>query len=175
MGQYIQLFHSYTQDILDHRPEASSYPLSVLGTLEVSFDLVDNNADASLLLFAFAFLDRSEITEQFLRRASTGQWRWATNGEPERVEPATSYVSSEFCSLLDNDFRFDDAIEVLTSLSIIQCDKREEVGRCFSIHPLTHRCARMRMSSTKKQVEANRTLGILTHAFPNDELLLEKG
>ena len=175
VGQYSQLFHKYTQDILDHRPEASSYPLSVVGSLEVSFNLVDSKTDASLLLSLFAFLDRSDITEQFLRRASTPQLRWAGNGEPELVEPAASYVSNEYCSLLDNDLRFDNAIEVLTSLSLIQSVKRDVAGRCLSLHPLTHRCAKMRMSLQKKQKEANQALCILAHAFPSDEFVLEKG
>lgn len=175
LQQYVLLFHTYQKDILDHRPEVSSYPNSVLGSLEVNFKDIDLDPNASALLSLLAFLDPAEVTEQFLKRGSVSQRFWGSNGEPTAVKPSESFVPEKLVSLITNEIDLDNAVERLTSLSLVTCTYRIDVGRCFTLHPLVHKCVRLRMTLEERQQNGSGTLCLLSHAYPSDELGLENG
>jgi hypothetical protein len=171
--EYSDLFHKHQKEMLDHRPDASSYVRSVRGTVELNFKDIDLKPGASALLSLLVFLDRSEVTEQFLRRGVTNQLRWGSRGEPVEVEPAQRYVPESLIRLINSDLEFDQAIEDLEALSIISCQKREGLGRCFTIHPLYHKCAKLRMTEEQRQRYGSEAALLLSHAFPSDEYSLE--
>lgn len=175
LQQYMLLFHTNQKELLDHRPEMSLYPKSLLGSLELSFKVVDREANAATLLSLLAFLDRAEVTEQLLKRGSTPQKFWGARGEAESLKPSESFVSDKVVALLTNEIDFDEAVARLTSLSLITCTVKPDVGRCFSMHPLVHKCVRLRMTPEQRQRNSLDALCFLAHAFPTDELGLENG
>jgi hypothetical protein len=173
--EYADLFHSHQRDMLDHRPDASSYERSVLGALELAFRDIDLRPDAFVLLYLLVYLDRAEVTEQFLRRGVTNQLRWSSKGEPFETVPGQRYVAQKFINLINNQVAFDQAVEDLVSLSTISSQKREGIGRCFSIHSLYHKCAKLRLPIEKRCQFGAEVLIFLAHAFPSDEGSLEIG
>ncbi|KAI1179558.1 hypothetical protein F4777DRAFT_574864 [Nemania sp. FL0916] len=162
--EYSDLFHKYQKDVLSHRPRATSYERSVLGSLELNFQRIDLCPDASTLLTLLVFLDRAEITEEFLRRGASKQDRWAPNGELMQVAPR--YIPQELIDLINNDIRLDQAVEDLTALSILSYQNRSTAGRSFSIHPLYHNCAKLRMEREQRRKNSAIALLFLAHAFP---------
>jgi RecA/RadA recombinase len=173
--EYMNIFHDFQKDVLDHRPQASSYERSVVGTLELSFKEIDSRPNARVLLSLLIFLDRAEVTERFLKRGSSPKLVWGLSGEPMEASPIDRHVPSELVSLINNDFLFDEAIEELISLSIISCTNHGENGRTLMLHPLYHQCAKFRLSKDERRKYATDALCFLAHAFPSDEHALEKG
>ncbi|KAK2590321.1 hypothetical protein QQS21_011997 [Conoideocrella luteorostrata] len=173
--EYASLFQKFQKDILDHRPKASSYDRSVMGTLELNLKEIDAKPDAHALLCLLIFLDRAEVTEEFLKRGVTEQLVWGPNGEILKSQPWESYVAEELVELINNDFKFDAALEDLISYSIITFRNRNGTGRAFSLHPLYHKCAKLRMSRDQRQKYSARALMFLAHAYPSDEYVLENG
>jgi NB-ARC domain len=175
--EYANLFHNvkFQKGILDHRPQASSYSRSVIDALELSFKEIDNRPEAHLLLSLLVFLDRAEVTQEFLRRGSTEQLIWGPSGNPAVVKPADNYVPEELVTLLTNDIKLDQAVAELISLSIITCISRKDEDRVFVLHPLYHQCAKLRMSKEQRRRYSAQALYFLAQAFPCDEYVLEKG
>jgi NB-ARC domain len=173
--EYTDLFHNFQKDILDLRPQASSYKQSVIGTLELNFKEIDSRPGSYALLCLFVFLDGIEVTEEFLKRGATNQLRWGPSGEPILADPADRYIPYELINLINNDLKFDGAIEELISLSIIRRAKRGKVGRVFSLHPLFCKCAKLRMTEEQRHKYSRDALIFLAHAFPSGEYVLEKG
>jgi len=171
--EYADLLQHHSREMLDHRPDASSYERSVLAALELNFQAIDTHPGASALFSLLVFLDRSEVTEPFLVRGVTPQHRWGLDGENTLVDPASRYVPAELMALINNGPAFDEAIEDLVSHSIISCEKRDGVGRCITIHPLYHKCGRLRMSREERQKHGSGALCFLAHASPSDEYSLE--
>jgi hypothetical protein len=173
--EYAELLRKYQKQILDHRPQVSSYERSVIGSLELNLKEIDSKSGAYNLLRLFVFLDRTEVTEEFLKRGVTTQRRWGSSGEPIEVEPEDRYVSENFIELINNDLMFDEAIKDLISLSIITCTKRAEVGRVFTLHVLYHKCAKLRLPKDQRRIYSAEALFFLAHAFPSNESVLEQG
>jgi hypothetical protein len=173
--EYVNIFRDFQKDVLDHRPQASSYDRSVVGTLELSFKEIDSRPNARILLGLLIFLDRAEVTERFLKRGTAPKLIWGQSGEPQEVLPVARGVSSGLISLINNDFLFDEAIEELISLSIISCTNRGETGRILMLHPMYHKCAKFRLSKDERRKYSAEALCFLAHAFPSDEHSLEKG
>lgn len=162
--EYSDLFRKYQRDVLNHRPQATSYERSVFGSLELNFQRIDLLPGASTLLTLLVFLDRVEITEEFLRRGAAKQHQWAPHGELIHVVPR--YISQDLIDLINNDILFDQAVEELASFSIISYQKRTTSGRSFAIHPLYHNCAKLRMRKEQRQKSSAEALLFLAHAFP---------
>jgi hypothetical protein len=173
--EYADLLRKFQKQILDHRPQVSSYERSVIGTLELNLKEIDSRHGTYVLLCLLVFLDRAEVTEEFLKRGVTTQPRWGSSGEPIQVDPADRYVPDKLVKLINNDLDFDEAINELISLSIITCIKRDQVGRVFTLHPLYHKCTKLRMTLDQRRTYSAEALCFLTHAFPSDEYVLEKG
>ncbi|KIM97100.1 hypothetical protein OIDMADRAFT_32133 [Oidiodendron maius Zn] len=173
--EYANLFHRFQRDVLDHRPHASSYDRSVVGTLELNFKEIDSRPNAYTLLCLLVFLDRAEVTEEFLKRGTGLKPTWGPSGESVLTHPADRYVPEGLITLLNNDFIFDESVEELISLSIITCTSRGETGRAFMLHPLYHKCAKFRMTRDQRRTYSADALFFLAHAFPTDEYVFEKG
>ncbi|KAI0972419.1 hypothetical protein F4678DRAFT_430226 [Xylaria arbuscula] len=165
--EYSDLFHNYQRDVLNHRPQATSYERSVFGSLELNFQRIDLLPGASTLLALLVFLDRTEITEEFLRRGAAKQHQWAPHGELIHVVPR--YISQSLIDIINNDISFDQAVEELASFSIISYQKRTAAGRSFAIHPLYHNCAKLRMSEEQRRKSSAEALLFLAHAFPQSK------
>lgn len=91
------------------------------------------------------------------------------------MKPFESFAPEKLVNLLTNEIDFDHAVERLTSLSLITYTSKPEVGRCFSLHPLVHKCVRLRMTLEERRQNGCGALSFLAHAFPSDELGLENG
>jgi ABC-type dipeptide/oligopeptide/nickel transport system ATPase subunit len=174
--EYATLFHDnrFQKEILNHRPQEALYKRSVMNALELSIKEIDNRPDARLLLSLLIFLDRAEVTQDFLKRGSTKQLKWSPSGEPIDVDPAKGFISEELIMLLNNEIRLDKAVEVLVKFSIIKI-RRTDNGRAFEMHPLHQKCAKIRMSREQRRKYSVQALFFLAHAFPCDEYVLDTG
>jgi hypothetical protein len=175
ISDYADLNRSNRKDMLDLRPQVSSYDRSTWGTLELNFKEIDSQPGSNILLCLFAFLDRSEVTEGFLKRGATKQRRWGPSGESILADPADRYIPDELTKLINNGLEFDKAIGGLISLSIVSCTKSKKEGRVFTLHTLPYDCAKLRMTKDQRRKYSRDALIFLAHAFPSDEYILEKG
>ncbi|KAI9725579.1 MAG: hypothetical protein M1828_003067 [Chrysothrix sp. TS-e1954] len=158
------LFRSAPRHMLSYRPELASHASSVLASLELSFETLDD--DASLLVSLLACLDHAEVTEELLRRGTCSQPQWSKSGEKEYIDPASVGISRTIIDLTRSEVRFDKAVEDLTALSLVQITSVRESGRSFAMHPLIHHCARLRLDKEKLHEMLRQALSIVSHVAP---------
>ena len=167
------LFRTEPADFLSDRPELTNYPRSLLASLEMNFKVLGK--DSSLILSLFACLQATEISEEFLHRGTSIQPRWGRNGEKEMAPPEENSVSKYFIDLVNETTRFNKAMEELTSFSLVQCTGRGKFGRTFALHPLTHLCAKLRMTNAELKCATLEAVHLASQAYPTKEFEEESG
>ena len=149
---YLHLCQERQNEVLRFRPRLGEYEKSVFTTWEVNFDQVERGSKAaSDLLLPFCFLDASNISETMLARACSPQKRWSRLGEMSEIAPMESGIDSELLTTVQDEIKFDDAIEKLLSFSLIHLDNDVNGSRNFSIPP--HVCHTTPFFKHSKQVE----------------------
>ncbi len=170
MSAFLRICDTHRKGILEYRPSFSEYDKTVFTTWDMNFEAVEHQSkDASNLLLLLCYLHPADIPETMLDRACTSQKRWNRSGEMFEKEPML--VDVDVVQLVQNEFRFDDAIEVLLSYSLIHLDKDEYGQRHFSVHPLVQYCASQRIPSDVHESWRVQAIAIVCHAFPRNVYL----
>ena len=160
-------------DILRFKPRLAECDQTVFTIWEMNFEQVEKSStDARKLLLLFCYLDAANIQEATLDRACSLRKRWSQDGEIIEIAPSTSGVDNEVIAIVQDEMRFDDAIEVLGSFSLIYFSEDEHTGlRKFSIHPMVQYCASQRVAPEVQSYWRAQSIALICHAFPRDEIL----
>jgi tetratricopeptide (TPR) repeat protein len=114
--------------------------LSVFTTWELSFDLITGDektrVDKEHILTLTAFLDRNKISDTLFEPYSSQHSSWMTS-----------------CTRDDawNKYKFQDILQELRNLSLVQSLKIQRSGATFSLHPLVQDWMKLRISSESRQ------------------------
>ncbi|EFQ96871.1 LipA and NB-ARC domain-containing protein [Nannizzia gypsea CBS 118893] len=137
---------------------------------ELNFRQLENDAPgASLLLLLFSFLEAAQIPETMLQRACSDMQIWSENGGVRDISAERAGIDSEIISMVNNELRFDQAIEQLLAFSLIQTSITAS-GRSFSVHPLVQSCASHRVSIETRQKWQVQAIILVTHVFRKQRL-----
>ena len=160
-------------DILKYKPRLAGYDQTVFTTWEINFEQVERiSEDARKLILVFCYLDPAKIPEAMLDRACSLQKRWSQDGEVVEEGPSVSGIDKDLIKTIKDELRFDDAIEILKSFSLIYVSEDENTGlRNFSIHPLVQYCALQRIPIEVQNYWRRQAIALICHAFPLDEVL----
>jgi len=173
LSAFKELCTQRQSDILRFKPRLADYDQTVFTTWEMNFEQVEKSSeDARRLMLLFCYLDTADIREATLDRACTSQKRWSHDGEVTEVAPSASGVDEDLICMVLDEVRFDDAIEVLGSFSLIYINEDEQTGlRKFSIHPMVQYCALQRVAPDVQSYWRAQAIALICHAFPRDEVL----
>ncbi len=148
LSDYLLLFQSSRQRLLDERDAHADHPVSVTRTFTLAFEQLErNNASAAELLRACAFL--------------------APEGIPETVfiEGATS-LGPTFVALASDPFQFNAAVKALLSYSLLQ---RHATTHTLTIHRLVQAVLKGTLSEAVQRTWVARLIGALTQLFPSEQ------
>ena len=160
-------------DILKFKPLLAKHEQTVFTTWELNFEQVGKSSeDARKLLLLFCYLNATNIQESMLDRACMAQKRWGNDGEATELAPAASGLDDDLIGIVRDEVRFDDAIAVLSSFSLIYVNEDDQSGlRKFTIHPLVQHCASQRVGSQVRHYWRAQAIALMCQAFPVDEVL----
>ncbi len=148
LSDYLYLFQTTAQRLLDEHEASRDHPLSVSRTFLLAFGRVEHrSAAAADLLTACAFLAPEAIPEAFF------------------LEGASS-LGTTFEALASDRLAFEEALKVLLSYSLIQ---RDASMHTLSIHRLGQVVLKERLSLAERQNWAGRVTRTMTRLFPFDE------
>lgn len=152
LSTFKELCTQRQSDILRFKPRIAEYDRTVFTTWDMNFEQVENSSnDARRLMLLFCYLDAANVREAMLDRACSSQKRWSHDGEVTEIAPSASGLDEDLISMVLDEVRFDDAIEVLGSFSLIYINEDEQTGlRKFSIHPMVQYCALQRVAPDVK-------------------------
>ena len=173
LSAFKELWTQRQSDILRFKPRLAEYDQTVFTTWELNFEQVEKSSeDARKLMLLFCYLDAANIREATLDRACSLQKRWGHDGELTEVAPSASEMDEDLVHMVQDEIRFDDAIEVLSSFSLIYINEDEQMGlRKFSIHPMVQYCASQRVAPEVQSYWQAQAIALICHAFPRDEVL----
>ena len=173
LSAFKELCSQRQSDILKYKPRLAGYDQTVFTTWEMNFEQVENiSEDARRLILLFCYLDAAKIPEAMLDRACSLQKRWSHDGEVTEEGPSASGVDENLVQTVKDELRFDDAIEILKSFSLIYVNEDKHTGlRNFSIHPLVQFCASQRVAVDIQNYWKLQAITLVCHAFPRDEVL----
>lgn len=170
MATFLRICRDRQNDILEYKPRFSEYDKTIFTTWDMNFEQVEHESqDASNLLLLLCYLDPTNIPETMLDRACSPQKRWNYSGEMIEIEPML--VNVDIVQLIRDEVRFDDAIEILLSFSLVRLDNDENGLRHFSVHPLVQHCASQRVAPTIQDDWRLQAIAIVCHAFPRNVYL----
>ena len=88
------------------------------------------------------------------------------------MSPLASGVVEDLVGMVQGAVRFEDAIEVLVSFSLIYVNEDEQTGlRKFSIHHMVQYCASQRVAAAVQNDWRTQAIALICHAFSRDEIL----
>lgn len=172
LADYRRLYNTRQQDLLSFCPRLSVYDKSVLTAWELNFAQVEKESpEAAHLLMLFCFLDASAISDNMLLRGCSAQNRWGEDGEIEEVAPEAEGVDPYIVSLIQDEVRYDCAIEKLLSFSLIQKNNDYNEVRSVSLHPLVQYSASMRLNQPDQNKWRAQAILLVCHAFPRNQYI----
>ena len=173
LSAFKELCSQRQSDILKFKPRLAGYDQTVFTTWELNFGQVEKSSeDARKLMLLFCYLDAANIREATLDRSCSLQKRWNYDGEITEVAPSASGIEEDLICIVQDEIRFDDAIEVLSSFSLIYTNEDDQTGlRKFSIHPMVQYCASQRVAPEVQNYWRAQAIALICHAFPGDEAL----
>ena len=148
LSDYLLLFQSSRQRLLDERDAHADHPLSVTRTFTLAFEQLErSNASAAELLRACAFLAPEGIPETFF------------------IEGAAS-LGPTFVSLASDPFQFNAAVKALLSYSLLQ---RHATTHTLTIHRLVQAVLKGNMSEAIQRTWVARLIDAMTQLFPAEQ------
>lgn len=148
ISDYLQLFQTMQQHLLDMHEPFSDHPLSVKQTFLLSFEqIAQRHQLATALLNICAFLAPDAIPETFFQQVAP----WS--------EPTLE-------TMLINPLVFQDALKALLSYSLIQ---RSVPTRTISIHRLVQTVLKSQFTEAEQHLWRQRVLAAMEQFFPTDE------
>lgn len=149
-SDYLYLFQTAAQRLLDEHEASRDHPLSVSQTFLLAFGRVKHrSAAAADLLTVCAFLAPEAIPEAFF------------------LEGASS-LGTTFEELASDRLAFEEALKVLLSYSLIQ---RDASMHMLSIHRLVQVVLKERLSLAERRNWAGRVARTMVRLFPCDEVM----
>lgn len=83
-----------------------------------------------------------------------------------------SGIDDQLVCIIQDEIRFDDAIAVLSSFSLVYVSEDGQTGlRKFAIHPMVQYCASQRVAPSEQNHWQTQVMAMICHAFPIDEVL----
>ena len=166
--QYLTNFRLRSSQLLAFREKWDPYDKSVTACLDLSYSRVEQeNEQAMALLLLFAHLDGANIPRELLQRAATPQLRVGSEWEPYEQTPEQRCGEICLIALISDLIALGEAIECLSSLSLISPAK-VETGQDFSgfsLHTLVQNHARSKIQSPAREKTLLQTLGFVAQAF----------
>ncbi|HYU73369.1 MAG TPA: FxSxx-COOH system tetratricopeptide repeat protein [Ktedonobacteraceae bacterium] len=149
LAHYLKLYQQHRADLFKWKPRVSSgYPRTVASTWALAFEQVEQRDPAAAdLLRLCAFLDPDGIPEDLLKEGA-------------------SELGPVLKPLLENDFEFNEAMNVLRSFSLIR--RFSDTGS-LAIHRLVQVVLKDRIDRRAQKKWAERTIRMVNAAFPNAE------
>ncbi|KAF3936592.1 hypothetical protein ABW19_dt0207138 [Dactylella cylindrospora] len=169
---YKALFLKSQQALLGFAPRLANSQRTVLSTWELNFKQVEEESlDARNLLLLFCFLNPLKIPEILLHRGTSPRKRWAEDGEMTEVAADAEGVDIDIADLIQDEMRFDTAVDVLRSFSFVDTIRDSDELRSFSVHPLVQYCAVERISPADANKWRWQAILLVCHAFPRNRYL----
>jgi len=149
LARYLNLYKQYRTDLLRWRRRIpSDYPKTVASTWALSFEQVEaRNPSAADLLRLCAFLDPDAIAEDLVLQGAS------------ELSPVLQKTAAD-------GFRFDEALDVLRSFSLI---RRLPDSKSFAVHRLVQVVLKEQMDTPTQQQWAQRAVRVVEAAFPEVE------
>ena len=148
-SDYLKLFSSFQLRLLDERASFIDHPLSVVKTLTLAFEQLEQDNPAAMeLLTVCAFLAPEAIPESFF-----------LEGAP--------YLGSAFEALATNALQFQAAIKALLAYSLIQ---RDAISHLLTVHRLLQTVLRGRLSAMDQDRWIQCVRSAMIHLFPTGRL-----
>ncbi|EGD86493.2 hypothetical protein H112_04985 [Trichophyton rubrum D6] len=170
LKDYHRLLENEQSELLKIKPGIGVHEKTVSTVWELNFrQLEKDTPDASLLLLLFSFLEAAQISESMLKRACSNMQIWSENGGVLDMSPERAGIDSGVISIINNELRFDQAVEQLLAFSLIQTSITAS-GRSFSVHPLVQSCASHRVSLETRQKWQVQAIMLITHVFRKQRL-----
>jgi hypothetical protein len=171
LSEYYSMYQAHQASLLDYRSNMLKNEKTVMTTWEVSFNKIEGEspvvAEFFLLLCQFG---PGGIPEALLKKGCTPQPVFGQDGELMTLAPEKDLVSESMITLLGDDFMFDEAIEKLQSLSLIQRSSQPDGSKHLSLHPLVQFCGMTRVSEGAQKKSFEDAVCITSHAFPMGNL-----
>jgi tetratricopeptide (TPR) repeat protein len=147
LTRYLELYQQHRADLLKwKRRVPSDYPYTVAATWGLAIEQVEQrNPAAAELLRLCAFLDPDAIPEDLLQAGS-------------------SELGPILQPLVEDDFLFNAAIDVLRSFSLI---RRLVERNCLALHRLVQVVIKDRLDTPTQQQWAEQVVRVVDAAFPN--------
>lgn len=138
-----------------------------------SIQLQQDALAATGLLHLLSFFDGSNIPESILRRGTSPQNRFSSDGEIEPVTAEAAGVDPGIVALIQDDIAFDAAIKTLLSHALVLINTDTNGSRSFSVHSSVQQSAlqnQLEMEPLKQKWKQQAML-LICHAFPRGSLL----
>lgn len=173
LSSYLKILERRQYEMLQYEPSLVDYDgRSVLATWEINFQYLESEMPtASNLLSLFCFMEPGNITESLLSRAFSPRRQWESTGEISMQDPRESGLRPDLIDLFADELAFDQAIDTLLSLSLIDQKKTVDGLRQFSIHPLVQTCASKRMVQSMQNSWRLQAILTICLAFPVHQYL----
>ena len=173
LNEYESLFRERTTDVLRAHPRMANHEKTIMDTWEVSFNYVEcTSSDAAMLLSLFAFLEPGEILLDMLRRGCSDKKIWDQHGQVTLVSPTAAGMDPRLVNVVNDDIRFDNALEVLLAFSLVWRIRTIEGHSAIALHPLVQIYAAGRAATNGKDLFwQEQAILLICQAFPYSEYL----
>ncbi len=146
LSDYLSLFQSSQQRLLDERNAYMDHPLSVTRTFTLTFELLkQNNVSAADLLTVCAFLAPEAVPESLFLEGS-------------------AHLGSAFETLAADPFKFNDTIKTLLSYSLL---RRNTTDKTLTIHRLVQTVLKGHLPEEIQRTWAVRIIHTVSKLFPS--------
>jgi hypothetical protein len=171
LNEYYSMYQAHQASLLGYRSNISKDEKTVMSTWKAPFMKIEEEspvvAEFFLLLCQFG---PGGIPEALLKKGCTPLPVFGQDGELMDLAPEKDLVPESMITLLGDDFMFDEAIEKLQSLSLIQRSSRPDGSKHLSLHPLVQFCRMTRASEGAQKKSFEDAVCITSHAFPMGNL-----
>ncbi|KAF7557828.1 hypothetical protein G7Z17_g371 [Cylindrodendrum hubeiense] len=165
--QYSDLYHKHQESLLGYKHKLSRHQKTVLTTWDLSFHKINSEApDVASLFLLLCQYDNAYIAENMLKRGSVSQLSFGRNGEEIQLPAESSRVPKSLVNLISDEIRFEEAVETLTSYSLIW--RAEDGG--FVLHSLVQFCGQRQVTEDMRKSSFEASICVLSHAFPRGSL-----
>lgn len=149
MQEFLQLYQTYTVQLLRERDERSEHPPSVVSTFALSFErLLQKNSEATELLILCCFLAPDAIPEQMIVQGASLLG--------DLLQPSVSHP-----------LRWNAMLRDLLSYSLI---RRHASSKMLSVHRLVQAVLRDRLDEEMRREWTERVSLLVDHSFAGDLL-----
>lgn len=164
---YLELYHKQQESLLGYKLKLSRHQKTVLTTWDLSFDRIDSEApDVASLFLLLCQYDNAYISDNMLKRGTAPQLSYGRDGEEVHLPAESSGVPKSLIDLVSDDVKFDEAVEKLTSYSLVQ--RLTDGG--FALHSLVQFCGQRRATEDMRKASFETSIRVLSHAFPRGSL-----